>query len=61
MDLALPPGNTMKYVVEIKVPAGTTIYEGAAGPSSVLLGGGNQIFISKVDPQWIVNSYSTGW
>jgi hypothetical protein len=61
MDLALPPGNTMRYVVEIKVPAGTTIYEGAAGPSSVLLGGGNQIFMFEADPTWIVKWYSTGW
>lgn len=45
MDLALPPGNTAQSVVQICVPQGTTIFEGAAGPNFGQLGGGNQVCI----------------
>ena len=46
-------GNTATRVVTPRVPAGTTIYEGAAAAQRGLVGGGNQIYIPKVDPQWI--------
>ncbi len=56
MDLALDPawGNTAEKVTTIRVPAGTRIFEGAAERQGNLLGGGNQIFIPKVDPAWVV-------
>jgi hypothetical protein len=60
LDSALAPqwGNTASKVVEIKLPAGTTFFEGAAAPQSTgigqLLGGGNQVYILKVDPSWVV-------
>ena len=56
MDLALKPqwGNTAQNVVQIRVPAGTTIYEGFAAPQGGLLGGGSQVYIPKVDPAWVV-------
>ena len=60
IDLALNPlwGNTAEYVTEVVVPKGTTIYEGAAAPQDInggagqLLGGGNQVYIPEVDPNW---------
>ena len=56
IDSALDPqwGNTAQNVARIRVPAGTTIYEGAAAAQRGLVGGGNQVFIPKVDPSWIV-------
>lgn len=51
--LALPPGNTAERVVTIRVPAGTTIYEGKAAAHYGRLGGGNQVYIPRVDPAWI--------
>jgi hypothetical protein len=56
MDSALNPawGNTAQNVVTIRVPAGTTIYEGFAAPQGNLLGGGSQVYIPKVNPGWIV-------
>jgi len=41
-------------VVEIKVPAGTKIYEGAAAAQRGLVGGGDQIYLPKVKPDWVV-------
>jgi hypothetical protein len=41
-------------VAAIRVPAGTTIYEGFAAPQGGLVGGGSQVFIKNVDPSWIV-------
>lgn len=36
---------------------GTTTFEGAAAPQSTgvgqILGGGNQVYIPRVDPKWI--------
>ncbi|WP_434148016.1 RHS repeat-associated core domain-containing protein [Methylocaldum gracile subsp. desertum] len=46
-------GNTATRVVTSKVPEGTTIYEGAAAAQRGLVGGGNQIYIPKVNPNWI--------
>lgn len=54
MDLALPPGNTAQNVVQIRVPQGTTVFEGAAAPNFGQLGGGNQVYIERVDPSWEV-------
>jgi len=60
LDSALAPQwrNTAQNVVKIQVPKGTVIFEGAAAPQSTgvgqLLGGGNQVYIPKVDPAWIV-------
>lgn len=47
-------GNTATKVVEIKVPPGTTIYEGAAAAQGGLVGGGSQVVIPKVDPGWVI-------
>lgn len=56
IDLALDPrwGNTATQIAEIRVPAGTTVYEGAAASQSGLSGGGSQVFIPTVNPAWIV-------
>jgi hypothetical protein len=54
-DLALPPGNTAQNLVQIRVPAGTTLYERAAEANFGRLGGGNQVFIPNVNPAWVVN------
>ena len=41
--------------MKINVPAGTTIFEGvAASQGAGLLGGGNQIVIQNVNPDWVV-------
>jgi RHS repeat-associated protein len=55
IDSALKPewGNTAVYRVRAILPAGTKIYEGVAAAQGGLVGGGNQIFIPKVDPSWI--------
>ena len=60
IDLALNPdwGNTAQYVTKVIVPKGTVIYEGKAtmqvinGGTGMLIGGGNQIYIPKVDSSW---------
>ena len=56
MDSALNPawGNLATDVSTIRVPAGTTIYEGAAAAQPLsgggsLLGGGSQVFIPNVN------------
>lgn len=56
IDSALNPiwGNTATNVVKIKVPRGTTFFEGIAEKQGSLVGGGNQIWIERVDPAWIV-------
>ncbi|WP_203322590.1 hypothetical protein [Pseudoxanthomonas beigongshangi] len=46
-------GNAATRVITADVPAGTRIYEGAAAAQRGLVGGGNQIYIPKVDPKWI--------
>jgi hypothetical protein len=47
-------GNTATQVVEARIPAGTMIYEGVAASQGSLVGGGNQIYIPRVDPNWIL-------
>lgn len=61
IDSALNPawGNTATNVATIRVPAGTTIYDGVAAAQSLpgggtLLGGGSQVYIPKVNPDWLV-------
>ncbi len=59
LDSALVPewGNTANNIITIRVPKGTTIYEGVTAPQSTgvgrILGGGNQVYIPRVDPKWI--------
>jgi hypothetical protein len=61
LDSALNPawGNTAQHVAVARVPAGTTIYEGAAAGQTIggggsLLGGGNQVYIPGFNPAWLV-------
>ena len=56
MDLGLNSawGNTATQVTIIRIPAGTTIYEGFAASQGNLLGGGSQVVIQKIDPSWIL-------
>lgn len=60
LDSALLPewGNTAQSVSRITVPRGTTIYEGAVAPQGDLIlslpGGGNQVYIPKVNPEWLM-------
>lgn len=56
IDSALAPqwGNTAEAVSTIRVPAGTTIFEGFAAPQGNLMGGGSQVFIQNVNPAWLV-------
>ena len=60
LDGAINPawGNTIERVATARVPAGTTIYEGAAGEQGLaggggLLGGGSQVYLPNVDPAWV--------
>lgn len=64
LDLALNPawGNTTENVTRVVVPKRTSIYEGFAAPQNIydsfnnvigtLPGGGNQVYIPKVDARW---------
>lgn len=53
-------GNTGENMVKICVPKGTRIYEGFAGPQvatdglECLMGGGPQVFLPNVCPEWVV-------
>lgn len=47
-------GNTAEKVAVIRLPARTTFYEGFAAPQGNLLGGGNQVFVPIVKPEWVV-------
>lgn len=60
LDSALNPawGNSLEHVAVARVPAGTMVYEGAAASQSItggglLMGGGNQVYIPKVNPAWV--------
>ena len=46
--------NAATLVVHIRVPAGTTIFEGIAGPKEGLIGGGPQFLVRKRLPSWEV-------
>jgi hypothetical protein len=54
IDSALLPvwGNDANKVVQIRVPAGTKLFEGIAAAQGKFGGGGNQIFIQQIDPAW---------
>ncbi len=62
LDGAINPawGNTLQGVSTIKVPAGTEVFTGVAGPQAIaggagqLLGGGSQYYIQSVNPAWVV-------
>jgi len=47
-------GNSATSVSIIKVPAGTTIFEGFAAEQGCFAGGGNQIYIEKEDMLWLI-------
>lgn len=47
-------GNTALNLSRIRVPAGTTIYEGAAAAQGGFVGGGSQVVIPNVNPAWIL-------
>ncbi len=61
LDLAIKPewGNELNLFTKVTVPKGTKVYEGIAGPQSILdrngnaigflPGGGNQIYIKRKD------------
>jgi hypothetical protein len=55
MDSAIDPsfGNAASKVAHVRVPAGTTIYEGFAGPHGYL-GGGPQFLLKNRPPSWEV-------
>jgi hypothetical protein len=46
-------GNTATQVATARIPAGTTIYVGTVAPQRGLVGGGNQVYVPKVDPSWV--------
>jgi hypothetical protein len=51
IDLAIGPHDSMTGLVTVDVPAGMTVYEGAAaGQGGILLGGGDQAHIPHVNP-----------
>ncbi len=54
LDSALAPswGNDASKVVKIRIPAGTTLFEGVAAQQGGLVGGGHQVFLEQVDPAW---------
>lgn len=45
-DLALPPGNTCKYVDEYVIPKGTRLLEGTVAPNFHQPGGAHQFYIT---------------
>lgn len=45
----LKNGNSAENIVKIKVPKGTTIYEGQASKDAKLAGGANQVVLKKED------------
>ena len=51
-DLALPPGNTYKYVDTYIIPKGTTVLEGTVAPNFGQQGGGYQIYVP--DPSVVI-------
>lgn len=44
----------IKYTVPGIRTAGTTIYDGAAAAQGGLVGGGSQVVIPRVNPNWVV-------
>lgn len=56
IDSALDPAWGTQAWVQIRVPGGTTFFEGAAAAQRGLVGGGNQVFLPWVDDAWVVRS-----
>jgi hypothetical protein len=56
LDSAILPewGNRATDTVTIRVPAGTTVYEGPTAPQRSMVGGGDQTVIPEVNPAWVV-------
>lgn len=57
VDSGLNPswGNRATDVVQIRVPAGETIFEGIAAPQGGLVGGGNQVYLPKPpNSSWVL-------
>jgi hypothetical protein len=56
LDSAILPewGNRAEHTVAIRVPAGTTVYEGPTAPQGGLVGGGDQTVIPHVKEAWEV-------
>ena len=47
-------GNTATNISTIKVPKGTTIYQGYAAQQGSLVGGGVQVYMPEVNPSWLL-------
>jgi hypothetical protein len=45
--------NSATQLVTVRVPGGTIVYEGFAAPQGSLAGGGNQVYIPRVNSSWI--------
>lgn len=62
VDSALDPmwGNSATTWVSASIPPGTVFYEGVAAAQRGLVGGGNQIFIPRVDSSWVTGGGSFG-
>jgi len=59
IDSAIPVsrnGNTAQLQTVIRVPRGTTVYEGITGQTAVgrTVGGGNQVVVKEVNPKWVL-------
>jgi len=55
IDFALDQnwGNQATKIITAKIPAGVRIYEGPAASQGGLVGGGNQIYLPKVNLTWL--------
>jgi len=62
LDSAILPewGNPATNVIKITAPAGTRVYQGIAAPQGGIFGGGIQVYIPQVSPQWIKSIESIG-
>jgi hypothetical protein len=47
-------GNEATKVVHIQVPQGETVFEGYVAQQRMRLGGGNQVYLLRLDPTWEV-------
>lgn len=56
LDSALDPtwGNNATHWVMAQLPPGTRFFEGVAAAQGGILGGGNQIFLPRIDLSWVV-------
>jgi len=60
IDSAIDPswGNNGTHWLKIEIPAGTTVFEGLAGPQRGLVGGGHQAFLTEAWARWVVEQGS---